>query len=272
VLAFDPTQWPYHVDVVELGPALGPRFRALAPDRGVFEFVQQVGARPHGFLRLQLANLLSPFFNAYDLHGKLGLYNMHLLSAEQWNDLLGSTRRGSLLDVGAGAGYVTEHARALFSRIVCTDTSGPLCNRLRARGFEAHERDLGLEPLGERFEVVSCFNVLDRTAYPLRLLRALLTHLAPDGRILLSVPLPLRPHVHVKGGTVAQDERLPVGAERFEHAARELSVRVLEQAGMTVERLARVPYLSRGDAHRPLYALDAAVFVCSAASAPTVRT
>ena len=38
---------------------------------------------------------------------------------------------------------------------------------------------------------------------------------------------------------------------------------LLLPAGLEIERLARCPYLSRGDAHAPLYVLDAAVWVCT---------
>lgn len=270
--AFDVSSYPYAVELDQLGSRLASKFVPLRKDEGTDTFVREMKARPHGYWDLQLAGFLSAFLTTYDVHGKLGLYQMHLLSAEQWQDLLGSARRETLLDVGAGAGYVTEQARALFEHITCTETSGPLAKRLRARGFTVHEQDLGERPLNERFDVVACFNVLDRTAHPKRLLSALIAHLAPWGTLLLSVPLPLSPHVHVKGGTIAPEERLPVSATRFEHAARELSEQVLEKAGLVVERFARVPYLSRGDRHCALYALDDALFVCRVAPDLTDRT
>ena len=41
-----------------------------------------------------------------------------------------------------------------------------------------------------------------------------------------------------------------------------LATRVLEPLGVEVEAISRVPYLCRGDAERPLYVLDDALFVC----------
>jgi hypothetical protein len=113
--------------------------------------------------------------------------------------------------------------------------------------------------------VVCCLNVLDRTARPLSLLRSLLTHLSERGRLLVSLPLPPLPHVHVAGGTVAPSERLPSVAIDWESATRELSQRLFEPLGLRVERLARAPYLSRGDSYASLYVLDAAVWVLTRA-------
>ncbi|HEX6241773.1 MAG TPA: methyltransferase domain-containing protein, partial [Polyangiales bacterium] len=198
----------------------------------------------------------------YDVHGWLGVYPMYLLGSEAWGQLLNGVTRERLLDVGAGAGYVTEGARPHFQHITCTETSRALAGRLARRGFEVSSVDVTSTALGRAFDVVSCFNVLDRTARPVSLLRALVRHLAPFGRILVSLPLPARPHVHVRGGTVSPSERLPTRASRWEHAARELSEQLFCAEGLAIERLARVPYLSRGDAYQRCYALDAALWVC----------
>jgi hypothetical protein len=94
------------------------------------------------------------------------------------------------------------------------------------------------------------------------LLRGLIAHLEPQGRLLLSVPLPVNAHVHVPGGTISASERLPRAARSWEGAVGELSDKLLEPAGLAIERIARVPYLSRGDAGKELYVLDSALWVC----------
>jgi len=184
------------------------------------------------------------------------------LSREAWSALLAGKRFAALLDVGAGAGYVTEGARPFFDQIACSETSRFLRRRLRQRGFEVSASDLSVESLGRHFDVVSCFNVLDRTARPLSLLRSLLAHLAANGRLILSMPLPVSAHVHVPGGTVSASERLPAAARSWEGAVAELSEKLIEPAGLTIERIARVPYLSRGDHAQDLYVLDAGLWVC----------
>lgn len=252
----------YECDSERLGPALAACFRPLERDAATEAWLTN-HAQPHGWWRTKLTEWASSFVSSYDAHGLLGAYPMHLLSEQAWRELLGGVHHERLLDVGAGAGYVTEHARAHFDEIVCTETAHQLARRLVARGFFVHEVDLTQRTLARAFDVVSAFNVLDRTPEPLRLLRSLVAHTRPGGSVLISIPLPVSAHVHVRGGTSAPTERLPSLAPDFETAARELSERLLQPAGLTVTRLARLPYLSRGDVYRPLYVLDSALWVCT---------
>lgn len=252
-------EFQFDCDRAKLGPALAERFRPLPRDEAFEGWLREWGSRPHGFWTTTLTTWASAFVSSYDAHGWIGSYRMHLLSPAMWGDLLGR-RYGSLLDVGAGAGYVTAGAKAYFDEITATETSEPQRKRLEERGFVAHGVDLTYASL-DRFDVVSAFNVLDRTAKPLTLLQSLKRH--AKSLVLISMPLPARPHVHVKGGTRAPDERLPSLANDWETAARELSERMLEPAGLKVERLARAPYLSRGDTQAKMYVLDDAIWVCS---------
>lgn len=261
-----PPDLKLEADLAELGP-YADRFHPLGPDAERDAWIERYAAAPHGALVTKFGAWLDSLFSSYDVHGLLGTYPMHLLSQQAWGALLGQ-HHGSLLDVGAGAGYVTEGARAHFDQIECTETSRFLRRRLKQRGFSAHASDLSRADLGKRFDVVSCFNVLDRTARPLSLLHGLLTHLAPHGRILLSVPLPVNAHVHVAGGTVSASERLPAAARSWERAVAELSARLFEANGLRIERIARVPYLSRGDTGQDLYVLDAALWILSPLPSP----
>jgi SAM-dependent methyltransferase len=245
-----------------------PRFRPLARDAEREAWIAHYAARPHGAWITRLAGLLDALVSSYDVHGLLGTYPMHLLSRAEWGELLAQARGGSLLDVGAGAGYVTEGARSYFDQIECSETSRFLGRRLMQRGFAVHARDLSQASLNRQFDVVSCFNVLDRTARPLSLLRSLRAHLAPHGRLLLSLPLPISAHVHVAGGTISASERLPATARSWEGAVSELSELLLEALGFTIERIARVPYLSRGDPGQDLYVLDAALWVATPSPLP----
>jgi 2-polyprenyl-3-methyl-5-hydroxy-6-metoxy-1,4-benzoquinol methylase len=248
-------------DLAALG-RFADRFQPLGADAERDAWIARYAANPHGALLTKLGSWLDTLISSYDVHGLLGTYPMHLLSQQAWGALLGDQHFSALLDVGAGAGYVTEGARSYFDHITCTETSRFLRRRLQQRGFSVHALDLAQDELRQHFDVVSCFNVLDRTARPLSLLRGLIKHLAPHGVLLLSVPLPVSAHVHVAGGTISASERLPAAARSWEIAASELSSKLLEPAGLTIERLARVPYLSRGDPGQDLYVLDAAVWVC----------
>ena len=260
----------YDCDRGALAPALAACFAPLAPDAAARAFVAGARSSPHGRLATFAFDLLRRLLSDYDAYGLLGMYPMHLLSTAQFAELLreplaaGRPRR--LLDAGAGEGAVTAQAAALFDAVTVTEASRVLRRKLRARGFEVRGVDLGRTPLpaAHRFEAVLCLNVLDRCAYPRTLLAHLRQALAPEGRLLLSVPLPLRPHVQVGGRTADPEEPLPAAQPSWEAGASSLAEQVLGPAGLAIERLCRAPYLSHGDARAPLYVLDAAVFVCRA--------
>jgi SAM-dependent methyltransferase len=255
----------YQADLEALGP-YAARFVAFRADAGTQAWLADVGSRPHSSVETWMVATLSRFVSTYDAHGLTATYAMHLLSEAQWGELAGA-RRARLLDVGAGAGYVTENARPWFEHITCTETSRPLARRLSARGFHVHAHDILEQPLPEpqRFDLISCLNVIDRTRRPLSLLSALHALLAEDTRLVVSVPLPIRPHVHVAGATVSPQERLPMEETVFEAAAVEMSL-FFESQGFAVERLSRLPYLSRGDARAPYYVLDDALWVLRAST------
>jgi len=260
----------YDCDREKLGPALAARFLPLSCDEETERWVATWQPRPHGVFTTTLMRLLGRFATSYDVHGLLRAYPMHLLSERAWGELLGGRVR-ALLDVGAGAGYVTERASGFCEELCCTETSHALQKRLRERGLTIYPVDLTVQPLEREFDVISCLNVLDRTAEPLTLLRSLVGHLRSEGRLIVSIPLPPSPHVHVKGGTVAQRERLPSVASDWETAARELSERLFPAAGLEVLRLARTPYLSRGDRAASLYVLDAAIWLLRVSPDSSVR-
>jgi protein-L-isoaspartate O-methyltransferase len=251
----------YAVDSSRLGPDLGARFLPLAEDAALHAWLENVGAHPHGVCTTKLVGFLAHFRPIYEVHALLSAYAMHLVSEAQLRQLLGAAPLGSLLDVGAGAGYVTAQAAPLFQEVVCTETSPGLRKRLVARGYATSDLDLSLGSLGRRFDVITCFNVLDRTPRPLGLLRGMLQHLADDGRLLLSVPLPVSAHVHVAGGTISAQERLPTTARTFESAAVELTEHLLRPAGFRVQSFSRVPYLSQGDRGAKYYVLDAGLWL-----------
>ncbi len=244
-----------------LPEALRSRFAPLPPDVVVEAFEARVA--PHGALRSVLHATLRRVVSDFDADGWLGTHPMALLGPASWEALVG--RGEALLDVGAGSGDVTAEARGLFARIETTETSRAMARRLRRRGFVCHRVDLADGARLGRFDVVSLLNVLDRAARPRTLLAAARDHLAPGGRLLLSVPLPARPHVDVGGATVDPDEPLGGDGETWEEALGSLVATCVRPAGLEVTRLARAPYLSRGSRARPLHRLDAALVVARAA-------
>lgn len=247
---------PRDCDRARLPAALADLFEPLPADPWIDAFV--AAARPHGGLKAAAHAGLRRFVSDFDADGLLGTHPMALLGEASWEALVG--RGARLLDVGAGSGDVTAQARVLFDEIVTTETSRPMARRLRRRGFECHRVDLARVRLDERpFDVVSLLNVLDRTDRPRTLLRAAVSQLAPGGRLLLSVPLPAAPHVDRGALTVDPDEPMAGYGETWEAALADLCADLLGE--LTLERLARAPYLTVGK--EGLRALDAALVVAA---------
>ncbi len=172
-------------------------------------------------------------------------------------------RRGRLLDVGAGDGAVTEVLAQPFDHVETTETSRGMAKRLRERSYVCHEVDMvgHFVPKGAPFDVVSLLNVIDRTAHPLTLLAQLERVLGPDSLVVLTVPVPLRPHVHVGPRTVDPEERLPVDRKGFEAQVAALAQIAFLGSGFEVVAISRVPYLCRGYREAPVLVLDDSVFV-----------
>ena len=257
----NPAPLVYRVDRSLLGPTLREAVCELGPDEASAAWLREIGSRPHGYWTTKLIARWSKTTAPYDVHGRLAAYPMHMLSERAYRSLLGDGPFESLLDVGAGAGYVTSHARPLFHEILCTETAPALADRLEQAGFAVARLDLTETDLGRTFAVVSALNVLDRTLRPRTLLSRLAAHVRPGGRLLLSVPLPVSMPREGDGGGRPRQEFLPSEARGFEEAAEELTGFFLRETGMTLARFSRVPYLSRGDFHCPRYVLDAGVWV-----------
>lgn len=252
-------------DRAALPPRLRELFVPLPPDPIVEAFASS--AARHGPIRELARRALRRFVSDFDADGLLGTHPMALFGERSWEALIGE-RGGRLLDVGAGSGDVTVHARALFDAIVTTETSGPMARRLRRRGFVCHRVDLSRVPLPdpEPFDVVSLLDVIDRCDRPRSLLRAAARCVAPSGRLVIAVPLPIAPHVDVGPRTIDPDEPLTGRGERWEEALVDLIEGTLEPSGLVPARIARAPYLSLGA--RSVHILDDAVVVCAVDHGP----
>ncbi|MEZ4329582.1 MAG: methyltransferase domain-containing protein [Polyangiales bacterium] len=259
----------YALDAQRLGPALAAKAVWLDADPSTRAWIDHALANPHSGWAVAARGALAKVMSDYDANGILGTHDMRVLGQAQWRTLLGERLRGRVLDVGAGDGHVTAElvapgpAGTTVTDVVTTELSPKMAARLRERGYRCHELDLASAPLPEpgRFDVIAMLNVLDRSARPLSLLERLRDLLLPGGRLLLAVPLPLSPHVHVGPVTLEPDERLPLDDRSFEHAARTLTELAFEPLGLEVCSLSRVPYLCRGSAKRPVVVLDDSVFV-----------
>ena len=191
-----------------------------------------------------------------------------------------STTPLSLLDVGAGSGRITALLAPYFDQVYATDVAGAMVNRLKTRGFHAVQTDniATAFPKSKTFDIICFLNVLDRCSKPFTLLRDIRDRLrSRDSRVILATPLPLNPSVEdlsTTGKWVSPLEKLPTtykgvcpycdkSPNAFEKALLILEEAIAIRTGFQVEAVTRVPYLSQGDAHKPLYQLDDVIMVLS---------
>lgn len=219
-----------------------------------------------GPVKTGLQRTLRRWMSEYDVNAWLDAYPMALLDTAGFERLLAgspSTPVARLLDVGSGSGDVLDQLRPLARHVVALETAPRAAARLRRRGIDCRTLDLSTDALSEApFELVSLMNVLDRAARPRTLLAAARDLLATGGRLLISTPIPIRPHVHAAGGTADPDEWIEGDGATFEAALERFAETVLAPLGLTIERWTRAEYWSAGDVDAPDYRLDAAVMVC----------
>ena len=252
----------YDANVAALSPRIRDCFVALRSDADTEAFLLAAQRGRHRWLRTRIHRVLRAFMSDFDANGLLDMYPLHVASTAQWRALLGAERVPRLLDVGAGYGGVTRTLLPFAEHIVSTELSLPMARSLRRMGVECHALDVTSTDLpGERFDVISCLNVLDRTARPKTMLRRLVERLQPGGRLLLALVLPYRPFYYQGSATPEPLERLACADPVWERAVNQLVERELEPLGLALLHVARAPYLSFGDTARGLYQLDDALLV-----------
>jgi SAM-dependent methyltransferase len=253
----------YGVDPNALAAELAARFVPMSRDAATERFIHLVESARLGRLAGAAHSFLRQFMSDFDVNGMLGAYPLFLLGPDQWRALLEGHTGGALLDVGAGSGDVTACYAPLFGGVTAVETSREMHKRLASRGYDARALDLSRDPVpGGPWPTIMLLNVLDRCARPRSLLAALRDALAPNGALVVSLPLPYRPHWYEGGRSLDPLEPLGIRAARFETAVGELAEE-LTRAGLRPRRWTRAPYLSGGDARRALYVLDAAVLLCT---------
>src|SRR5262245_56636813 len=160
-------------------------------------------------------------------------------------DRLGAGHGRSLLDVGAADGFLSELLTRQGWRVTALERDPAQAERARGRYAEVVVADLeeAAEGLSGPFDAIVYGDVLEHLSDPRGTLVALDRALAPDGRIVASVPNVA--HLWV---------RLQLLAGRFEYAdrgifdrthlrffTRRTFVALLAEAGLDVEELAVTP-------------------------------
>lgn len=153
---------------------------------------------------------------------------------------LGGRPAGRLLDLGCAEGYVAADLRRLGHHVTGLDVSARPGVKERVDTFVEADLDEGLPPsvAEATFDVVVAADVLEHVRDPERLLLDLHRVLAPDGRLLVSVPNfgHWYPRLRVASGRFDYDRRgiLDRGHVRF--FTRRSFARVLHRTGWHVLR------------------------------------
>ncbi len=253
----------YAVNMARWPDAMRASFVELGPDTALVEYLKGVQRRRASRTRTLLQRVLRFAMSDYDANALLDMYPMHLFGSAQAEQLLGRPRGGRLLDIGAGSGDVTAVLQPLFDETEVIETAWAARRRLTGLGFICHAYDVAEVGIrGDGYDVISMLNVLDRADCPLTLLKRCRGTMTSETRLLLSVPLPYRPHVYIGAVSREPKERLPIVGSQFSDALLRLVQHVLVPAGFRVERFTRLPYLSGGDSACAMTVLDAAVLLC----------
>ncbi|XP_019766969.1 protein-L-histidine N-pros-methyltransferase isoform X1 [Dendroctonus ponderosae] len=278
----------YQCDLTQLHPDVARTFVQLDPDQDTISFLEEAERKSQWVLtqlwHTVVKMFLGWFMTQTSINGWLQRGSMFVVSRPQLLKLLNvddTVKFQSLLDLGAGDGNVTAQLAPFFHRVYVTEVSVAMKNLLQRQGFSILDIDAWHRT--NKYDVISCLNLIDRCDTPLDLLTQIRTALKPDGLVLLAVVLPFSPYVEAGEGSKqdcdsletafgvfqgACDHRpkqaLPIEGDTFEAQVQSLVTNVLKPAHFEVLSWSRVPYLCEGDLQQSYYWLDDAIFVLKA--------
>ena len=98
----------------------------------------------------------------------------------------------SALDVGCGAGLLAEPLARMGAKVTAVDAAPELITAAKAHaagaGLTIDYRAVGVEAVGERFDLVTAMEVVEHVADPRAFVASLAARLAPGGLLILSTP------------------------------------------------------------------------------------
>ena len=102
-------------------------------------------------------------------------------------DMLGP-QRGRLLTVGAGNLVEPLAYKEAGFDVTIADVATTQFDRARRNGIKTHQLDLDRDELPQRYDVISCLEVLEHLVDPLAAARRLACGLSDEGRLFISLP------------------------------------------------------------------------------------
>ncbi|KAK2155479.1 hypothetical protein LSH36_239g03020 [Paralvinella palmiformis] len=248
----DHSSW-YYIDEDQVPVELCEKFIQFHEDVETKKFLQSCFEKSD-WMMTQLyhviaKSLLSWFMNTTSINGLLKRGSMFVFSKSQFQSLLRieqSWRGKSLLDLGAGDGKVTQIMAGHFEQVYVTEASTPMKWRLQDLGYKLLDIS---EWTKNKYDVISCLNLLDRCDKPVKILSDIQQSLEPNnGRALVAVVLPFRPYVEFSNHGNMPEQYLHIQGDSFESQVSNFVHDVLEPVGFVVEAFTRLPYLCEEDA------------------------
>jgi 2-polyprenyl-3-methyl-5-hydroxy-6-metoxy-1,4-benzoquinol methylase len=93
-----------------------------------------------------------------------------------------------LVDVGAGAGTFVDHVRGLPSEVTVVEPMSTFRRDLERRGYTVFPSNAAARGSGARFDVVTCFQVIEHVEDAFAFLAELSELLSPGGELVLTTP------------------------------------------------------------------------------------
>jgi SAM-dependent methyltransferase len=208
--------------------------------------------------------ILSLIYNDYEAHACMGMPRVHLLSSGQWQQLLGDMRFNTMLDVGAGQGFVTETLLPFTKKMYATELGERMVSRLREKHFEAVKGDFSKEALfgQKKFDCISLLNLLDRCSFPKDMLSSACAHLNEGGILLIADPFPLKGHIRSHGLEFKQVQHMSQDQTMsWEASVAAFVEQICTDYGLMPKRITRTPYYIQDDSRSGVYVHDDAVLV-----------
>jgi len=167
----------------------------------------------------------------------------------------------SVLDVGAGDGTVTEIIAREASSVSATEVSGSMMKALKRKGFRVLDAQQWPQNDDNIYDIITCFNLLDRHPNPNKIMADISSKLTDDGLLVLAIVLPYSPFVEYNSDSHQPTERLDIPGVTLEEQVNHLVQSLMPSWGFTVISWSRVPYLCEGDLEQAFYWLNDVIIV-----------
>eukprot|EP00944_MAST-04C_sp_MAST-4C-sp1_P013125 g13125.t1 len=270
----------YGINESVMKPHILKMFVQSAIDKETEVFLETYCSETESSVRSALATMARKFMSQTDTNAFIGRGQMFVFSAAQLESLLANAfekdriatiSSGMLLEIGAGNGDVTEKYQKFVRHITATEVSKYMVKLLEKKDCidrVVETGSLNSFDVNEKFQIISCLNVLDRCDKPSQLLKDIHARLDPqNGILVVAIVLPWCPFVEngTRKDCPTEDLEMDGGRCRtrntFEEAVNVIVDNVFLKHGFVVKSWTRVPYICAGDTYQKYYVLSDALFV-----------